>query len=118
MIVLGINGFKNEHDPAAALIINGKMVGFAEEERFVRIKHALNYYPHNAVNWLLTSNNIDIDEIDIFAFGWDIKKMITLGYKYEFLKSYLNQTNFFRIQLLQMELKKIFFLFQKKVLPL
>lgn len=69
MIVLGINGFKNEHDPAAALIINGKMVGFAEEERFVRIKHALNYYPHNAVNWLLTSNNIDIDEIDIFIVG-------------------------------------------------
>jgi len=90
MIVLGINGFKNEHDPAAALIINGKMVGFAEEERFVRIKHALNYYPHNAVNWLLTSNNIDIDEIDIFAFGWDIKKMITLGYKYEFSKDYFN----------------------------
>ena len=84
MIVLGLNGFTNEHDAAAALIINGKLRGFAEEERFTRIKRAINLYPHNAVKWLLHDNDITIDDIDVFALGWDIPKMIVLGFNYEF----------------------------------
>ena len=70
MIILGVNGFKNEHDPSVALLIDGKLVGFAEEERFNRIKRAFGYYPHNAVRWLLQKNKLSIDDVDVFAFGF------------------------------------------------
>ncbi len=84
MIVLGINGFKREHDPSAALIIDGKLAGFAEEERFIRVKRASRKYPRNAVQWLLQENNLSIDDIDLFAFGWDVKRLKELGYTNEF----------------------------------
>lgn len=85
MIVLGINGFKREHDPSAALIIDGKLMGFAEEERFIRVKRASKKYPRNAIKWLLHENNLDIDDIDAFALGWDIPKLKEIeGYTNEF----------------------------------
>ncbi|MGH8574769.1 MAG: carbamoyltransferase N-terminal domain-containing protein, partial [Gammaproteobacteria bacterium] len=40
------------HDSAAALLINGVLVGFAEEERLNGDKHT-KAFPTNAVNWLL-----------------------------------------------------------------
>src|SRR5436190_8569809 len=39
MIVLGLGGAVG-HDPAAALVIDGKVIAAAEEERFLRDKHA------------------------------------------------------------------------------
>src|ERR1044072_1413628 len=39
MIVLGLGGAVG-HDPAAALVIDGKVMAAAEEERFLREKHA------------------------------------------------------------------------------
>lgn len=83
MIILGVNGFKNEHDPSVALLIDGKLVGFAEEERFNRIKRAFGYYPHNAVRWLLQKNKLSIDDVDVFAFGWKVMEMIRQGFNYE-----------------------------------
>ena len=37
MLVLGINALF--HDPAAALVVDGRCVAAAEEERFTRRKH-------------------------------------------------------------------------------
>ncbi|HPY29112.1 MAG TPA: carbamoyltransferase C-terminal domain-containing protein [Verrucomicrobiota bacterium] len=39
MIVLGLGGMVG-HDPAAALVVDGRVVAAAEEERFLRDKHA------------------------------------------------------------------------------
>ena len=39
IIVLGISGALN-HDASAALYIDGKLIAAAEEERFIRDKHA------------------------------------------------------------------------------
>ena len=48
--ILGISAFY--HDSAAALIINGKIISAAQEERFSRKKHD-SRYPYNAVQFVL-----------------------------------------------------------------
>ena len=42
--ILGISAFY--HDSAATIIIDGKIIAAAQEERFTRIKHDANY-PYN-----------------------------------------------------------------------
>ncbi|MCK5841620.1 MAG: hypothetical protein KAH31_05610, partial [Candidatus Sabulitectum sp.] len=49
--ILGVNCFK--HDAAAALLIDGVLVGASEEERFSRLKHDAGY-PQKAIDHLLT----------------------------------------------------------------
>ena len=51
--ILGISAFY--HDSAAALIINGKIISAAQEERFSRIKHDPKY-PYNAVEFILKNS--------------------------------------------------------------
>ena len=63
--ILGISAFY--HDSAAALVINGKIVAAAQEERFTRINHDSNY-PFNAINFVLNSAKIKISEIDFISF--------------------------------------------------
>ena len=40
--ILGISAFY--HDSAAALIVNGKIIAAAQEERFTRKKHDASYF--------------------------------------------------------------------------
>ena len=49
--VLGISAFY--HDSAAALVVDGKIVAAAQEERFTRIKHDAGF-PHQAVAYCLS----------------------------------------------------------------
>jgi carbamoyltransferase len=65
MKILGISAFY--HDSAAALIINGKIISAAQEERFTRIKHDASY-PLNAINYCLNDSDISIKDIDYIAF--------------------------------------------------
>ena len=58
--ILGISAFY--HDSAAALIIDGKIVAAAQEERFSRKKHDARY-PHNAINFILKDSNLKLNEI-------------------------------------------------------
>jgi carbamoyltransferase len=64
MIILGLNILHG--DSAACLIREGKLLSAAEEERFVRIKHASNF-PINAVKFCLDANNINIDDVDFIT---------------------------------------------------
>ncbi|HRQ58950.1 MAG TPA: carbamoyltransferase [Azoarcus taiwanensis] len=50
--VLGLSGALT-HDPSAALYIDGKLVAAAEEERFVRDKHAKNRMPYESAKFCL-----------------------------------------------------------------
>ena len=48
--ILGISAFY--HDSAASILIDGKIIAAAQEERFTRIKHDSNY-PHYAIEFVL-----------------------------------------------------------------
>ena len=48
--VLGISAFY--HDSAAAIIVDGKIIAAAQEERFTRKKHDASH-PKNAINYVL-----------------------------------------------------------------
>ena len=63
--ILGISAFY--HDSAATLIVDGKIISAAQEERFTRIKHDASY-PKNAINFILKSNNLKLNEIDLIVF--------------------------------------------------
>jgi len=85
------------YDPAAALIINGKIIAFAEEERFIRSKHAFGKFPLESVKYCLAEAGIEISEIDIIAVGWDAAKFpghmaefyLKTWYKYQPCSRYL-----------------------------
>ena len=63
--ILGISAFY--HDSAATLIIDGKIVAAAQEERFTRKKHDENY-PFNAVEFILSERKIKLSDIDHIVF--------------------------------------------------
>ncbi|MFT5266307.1 MAG: carbamoyltransferase [Polaribacter sp.] len=63
--ILGISAFY--HDSAAALIINGKVIAAAQEERFTRDKHTPNF-PTKAIEYCLGEAGLTIDELDAVVF--------------------------------------------------
>ncbi len=65
MYVLGISAYY--HDSAAALIKDGEIVAAAQEERFTRKKHDSSF-PKNAIEYCLTYEGIQLDDIDSIAF--------------------------------------------------
>lgn len=75
MKILGISGslIHDNHDSAAALVIDGKLVGNYEEERFNRVKHSVGKpFPILSINKLLTENNLKIDDIDLIVIPHDV----------------------------------------------
>ena len=67
MIVLGLSGAL-QHDPSAALLIDGETVAAAEEERFIRDKHAKNRLPMEAARFCLEYAGITPEQVDYVAF--------------------------------------------------
>ena len=63
--ILGISAFY--HDSAATILIDGKIIAAAQEERFTRIKHDFNY-PENAINFVLKYSGLKLSEIDKIVF--------------------------------------------------
>ena len=63
--ILGISAFY--HDSAACILINGKIVAAAQEERFTRKKHDPGY-PENAINFVLKYANLKLSEVDQIVF--------------------------------------------------
>jgi carbamoyltransferase len=63
--ILGISAFY--HDSAAAILVDGKLVAAAQEERFTRIKHT-EVFPTNAVRFCLDEAGLTIDELDAVVF--------------------------------------------------
>ncbi|GAB3811559.1 carbamoyltransferase family protein [Micromonospora zhanjiangensis] len=70
MYVLGMHGNlgKAEHDPAAVLLRDGQIIAAAEEERFVRYKHAVGLMPDAAIRFCLDQAGISIRDVDQVAF--------------------------------------------------
>ncbi len=63
--ILGISAFY--HDSAACILIDGKIVAAAQEERFTRKKHDPSY-PHNAVKFVLNFANLNLNDVDQIIF--------------------------------------------------
>jgi carbamoyltransferase len=74
MIILGISGGLG-HDPAACLVRDGQLIAMAEEERFLRIKHAPDVLPASAVLYCLQEAGISMCDVDAVAIGWDPRIM-------------------------------------------
>jgi carbamoyltransferase len=65
--IIGISGYS--HDAAAALLVDGRIVAAAEEERFSRVKHDL-AYPRRAIAWCLEYANLTPRDLDLIAVFW------------------------------------------------
>jgi carbamoyltransferase len=63
--ILGISAFY--HDSAATILIDGKIIAAAQEERFTRKKHDSSY-PYNAIEFVLDYANIKLEEVDQVVF--------------------------------------------------
>ena len=63
--ILGISAFY--HDSAAAIVIDGKIIAAAQEERFTRKKHDSGY-PFNAVEFVLKFSKLQLHQIDHIVF--------------------------------------------------
>jgi carbamoyltransferase len=63
--ILGISAFF--HDSAASILVDGKIIAAAQEERFTRKKHDSSY-PYNAVNFVLNYAKIKIKDVDQIIF--------------------------------------------------
>ncbi|MEV5937074.1 carbamoyltransferase [Streptomyces sp. NPDC093250] len=76
MRILGINALL--HDPAAALVIDGRTVAAAEEERFSRRKHGKRplpfsawELPEQAAAWCLKRAGLRPQDLDAVAYSFD-----------------------------------------------
>ncbi|MEU4800320.1 carbamoyltransferase C-terminal domain-containing protein [Streptomyces sp. NPDC023327] len=76
MRILGINALF--HDPAAALVIDGRTVAAAEEERFSRRKHGKRpvpfsawELPEQAAAWCLRRAGLRPQDLDAVAYSYD-----------------------------------------------
>ncbi|HEX4812663.1 MAG TPA: carbamoyltransferase C-terminal domain-containing protein [Nonomuraea sp.] len=76
MRFLGINAIF--HDPAAALVADGRIVAAAEEERFSRRKHGKRplafsawELPEQAAAWCLREAGLAPEDIDLVAYSYD-----------------------------------------------
>jgi carbamoyltransferase len=63
--ILGISAFY--HDSAAAIIVDGKIIAAAQEERFTRIKHTPDF-PTNSIRFCLDYSGYCLNELDAVVF--------------------------------------------------
>jgi len=63
--ILGISAFY--HDSAATILIDGKIIAAAQEERFTRKKHDSGY-PYNAIEFVLKFANLKFKDLDQIVF--------------------------------------------------
>ena len=63
--ILGISAFY--HDSAATILVDGKIIAAAQEERFTRKKHDASY-PFNAIKFVLDFAKIKLSDVDQIIF--------------------------------------------------
>lgn len=68
---LGINA--EPVDPSVAVVADGKVLAMAEEERFIRQKHALKVYPLKALKYCLDQIGVSLSDIAGVGIAWDVE---------------------------------------------
>ena len=64
-------GYFHGIDPAAALIDDGHVVAYVEEERLLRNKHAANLFPIRSIDTCLALGRVGLGDLDAIVYGWD-----------------------------------------------
>ncbi len=72
MNILGVNAFG--YNPSACLVRDGKLVAFCQEERLTRLKGSHGLFPSLAVSWCLSSQKINLQDINNIAVSWGCDK--------------------------------------------
>jgi carbamoyltransferase len=81
MIILGINAYHG--DASAAILVDGKLIAAAEEERFNRVKHSAGF-PYQAVKYCVDAAGIGLGEIDHIAIPRDPRARLAQKVLYAF----------------------------------
>jgi carbamoyltransferase len=68
MLILGLGGFL--HDPAVALVENGKILLAVDSEKVTRHKQEVSFFPYEAVELALDTTKRSFGAIDKIAFNW------------------------------------------------
>ncbi|MCW9034159.1 MAG: hypothetical protein OQJ97_08050 [Rhodospirillales bacterium] len=86
MIVLGIHGgvTLGQHEPSAALVIDGKLAAVCEEERYLRVKSCYGRLPQYSIEACLKESGVSFGDIDLV-----VSPGVTYGGHQERLKLYL-----------------------------
>ncbi len=84
--VLGLSGALT-HDPSAAIYVDGKLIAAAEEERFIRDKHAKGKMPFEAAKFCLEYAGLKPNDIDVVAFPF-AKISLRTGARWHFARRY------------------------------
>ncbi|MCX4785423.1 carbamoyltransferase [Streptomyces sp. NBC_01221] len=66
-VILGLCSYT--HDSSAALLVEGELIGFVEEERLSEQKHTKDY-PGRAVEWLLGQAKLTAADVDAVAYNF------------------------------------------------
>ncbi|MFQ5681429.1 MAG: carbamoyltransferase [Candidatus Omnitrophota bacterium] len=74
MNILGV-GSPFGHDPAAALLVDGKVVAAVEEERLIRLKHAVDKMPLRSIEFCLGYAGLSPRDIDVVAYPWSYQAL-------------------------------------------
>ena len=69
MNILGL--FHSYSDPSAAIVRDGQVIAFAEEERFLRNKHAVGSFPSRSVRFVLRQAGLEFGDIDCITQAWN-----------------------------------------------
>ena len=75
-VVLGLNAVF--HDPAAALVVDGRIAAAAEEERFTRRKHGKEPVPFStwelplqSASWCLREAGLEAGDVDVVTYSYE-----------------------------------------------
>jgi carbamoyltransferase len=63
--ILGISAYY--HDSAAAMVVDGRIIAAAQEERFTRKKHDPSF-PLNATRYVLDESGLELKDLEIISF--------------------------------------------------
>ena len=81
MITLGINAAF--HDSSAAIVVDGRVLAAAEEERFTRVKHGKRplpftawELPFHAIDYCLAEAGVRLPELDHVAYSFDPQRFL------------------------------------------
>ncbi len=69
-VVLGFGGPFFLHDPAASIVVGGKVLAAAEEERFIRVKHAVGNPCVKSLEFCLRQAGVGPKDVDAVGFPW------------------------------------------------
>lgn len=67
---LGI--FEGHADPAVAIVKDGELIAYAEEERFIRQKHAWGVYPIRSLQFCLDAAGIELSDVAGVGINWNL----------------------------------------------